>query len=310
MPALRDIRKELTFSQRLLVSRGAWYLYSNADFAVAGRVLGGAALGVYNMAWNLAYIPVDRLLTLILRVTPSVFSKVQDDLAELRRYLRILTEGTALVTFPVALGLALVADSLVGALFDRRWAGLVLPLRLLALNAALRCLTVLLFQVQNAIRDVRYAMWQSLVILVALPPAFWYASRWGGAGIAAVWVCVYPILVAPALPRILRKIGMPARQYLEAIRPAALASLSMVGAVLAARYGLPHLQPMGRLIVQSVTGAGVYLGVLFIFFRPRVNTFLGLASAPVNRAVAGFCRWLRISPGATPGPPGSCDGVL
>jgi O-antigen/teichoic acid export membrane protein len=262
------------------------------------------------MAWNLACIPMDRLLSLIVRVVPSVFSKVQHDPPELRRYLRILTEGAALVTLPLAIGAALVADSVVAAVFDPRWAGLVAPLRLLALNVAYRCLTALLFEVQSSIRDVRYRMWQSLVLLAVLPPSFWYASRWGSGGIAAVWLCVYPILSAPALPRILRKIEMPVRQYLEAIRPAALASLSMVGAVLAARYAWPHFRPGVRLILQSATGASAYLGVLFIFFRPRVAVFVHLAFAPVNRGVEGFYRWFRTPPSATPGPAGPGGDVL
>jgi teichuronic acid exporter len=275
-PVFRQVREQLAYSQRLLVSRAAWYAYSNADFAVAGRILGESALGVYTMAWNLANAPLDRVVTLILRVTPSVFSSVQHDSAELRRYLRVVTEGMALVVFPTGFGIALVADSAVSALFDKRWASVGMPFRLLAICAVFRCLFSVSSQVQTTIRDVRYSMWQSLICLGVFPASFWYASRWGGTGIAAAWLVVYPILHFPPLIRTLRKIEMPKREYMKSIRPAGIAAIAMTGAVLWAHYSVHGVRPLIELIVESVVGAAVYVGILVVFFRSRVDAFLGL----------------------------------
>jgi O-antigen/teichoic acid export membrane protein len=276
-PLLRDIRSQMQFSWRLLVSRAAWFLYSNADFTVAGRVLGESALGVYNMAWNLANIPLDRVLTLVLRVTPSVFSKVQDDYSELRRYLRTLTEAMSLVVFPLGIGTALVADHAVAIFFDKRWAGMAGPLQLLAITGVFRCLFVLSLQIQTTVRDVRYTMWQSICGLAVFPPAFWYASRWGGIGIAGVWLCLTPVFNAPALYRVLRHISMPKREYLESIKPAGTASAAMILAVLAVRHSLISIPPVVEWVSECVSGAIVYVGVLFLFFRPRVDVFLNRA---------------------------------
>jgi PST family polysaccharide transporter len=260
----------------LSVSRAAWYLYSNADFVVAGRVLGQAAMGIYYMAWNLANIPTDRVLTLILRISPSVLSAVQHDKAELRRYLRVLTEGMALVAVPVGLGAALVADPLVEVFFDRRWFGLAMPLRLLALNAIWRCLFLLVGQVQNTIRDMRYSMWQGIVSLLVLPPAFWYCSRWGGSGIAGAWLTLYPILNIPVLFRVLSKIEMTRRDYFESLKPSSGAAAAMVGAVLGVAHLLSGSSNLVRLIVEVGVGAAVYSGVLWLCFRNRVNAFRAL----------------------------------
>jgi teichuronic acid exporter len=276
-PRVRDLRPQLRFSQSLLVANSALFLYSNADFLVAGRILGASALGVYNMAWNLASVPVDRILNLVLRVTPSVLSNVQHDFVELRRYLRVLTEGMSLIVFPVGFGAALIADPAVAVFFDKRWAGLAMPLRLLAISAIFRCLFILVNQVQTAIRDVRYLMWQYLACLAVLPASFWYASRWGCTGIAGAWLCVYPIVNAHAMWRVLHSISMSKREYLESMRPAGTASAAMIAAVLAARYLLPVFPPPIQCIVWCVTGAAAYSGVLFLFFRHRVDAFLRLA---------------------------------
>src|SRR5207253_3897199 len=62
----------VTFGWHLVVSRLAWYLYSNADFTIVGRLLGKAALGAYTIGWTLASIPVDRITALVASVTPQI----------------------------------------------------------------------------------------------------------------------------------------------------------------------------------------------------------------------------------------------
>jgi O-antigen/teichoic acid export membrane protein len=275
-PVFRQVREQLAYSQRLLVSRAAWYAYSNADFAVAGRILGESALGLYTMAWNIANAPLDRVVTLILRVTPSVFSSVQHDAAELRRYLRVVTEGMALVVFPVGFGVALVTDAAVSALFDKRWAGTTMPLRLLAICAVLRCIFSVSSQVQTTIRDMRYIMWQSVICLGVLPASFWYGSRWGATGIAAAWLIFYPILQFPALFRTLRKIDMSKREYLKSMAPAGIASMAMAATVFSTHYSLHGSRPLIELISEVVVGAAAYLGILVLLFRSRLDAFLGL----------------------------------
>ena len=61
------------------MARLSWTLYSDADFLVAGRVLGASALGAYTFAWNLATLPVEKVTALVGQVTPAFFSANQAD---------------------------------------------------------------------------------------------------------------------------------------------------------------------------------------------------------------------------------------
>ena len=62
----------LQFGSSVTISNVCWYLYSSADFAVAGRMLGKEALGAYSMAWTVATLPAEKLAGLIMRVMPGV----------------------------------------------------------------------------------------------------------------------------------------------------------------------------------------------------------------------------------------------
>jgi PST family polysaccharide transporter len=276
----RQIARELGFSWKFLVSRLSWYVYSNSDFAVAGRRLGQAALGQYTMAWNIANIPIDRLATLVIRVTPSIFSAVQHDRAEVKRYLRTLIEGISIIAFPVAFGLALVARPLMDSVFDPRWRDAATPLCILAISVAFRALTPLTSQVLNFVNDVDYAMWQSVAGAVILPPAFFFAARWGINGISGVWLCLAcPFLICTSFVRAGRKTGMSMADFIRALKPASAASLTMIAVVLAERALAPAVRsPLLLLTVLSVSGAATYLGVLAVFFRPRIKSFIGLVS--------------------------------
>ena len=271
VPSLGEIRKELVFSQKVLVGRLAWFAYSNADFAVAGRRLGRAALGTYTMAWSIGNMPLDKLTTLVTRVTPSFLAKVQDDKDELRRYLRILVEGVSLITFPVAIGLALIADALMAGVFDPRWRGVAAPLRILALSVVLRSLSPLMTQVLYFGNDVSFAMWQTIAMAIVLPPSFWYAAQWGSVGIAMVWLClVCPLLAGTVFARAMHNARMSFGEFCRAIGPAALASAAMAGVVLAMAWLMSGRAPLAKLIAESTTGAAVYAALLLIFYRTRL----------------------------------------
>ncbi len=122
-PRLASLRHAVAYSSHLIGTRLCWYAYSNADFAVAGRVLGKAALGVYDFGWTLANIPVDKVTALVGQVTPAFFSTVQTDIPALRRYFLHLTEGLAFVTVPIGLGLAVVGRDFVMVALGPKWEG-------------------------------------------------------------------------------------------------------------------------------------------------------------------------------------------
>ena len=135
---------DMTFSWRILASRLSWYAYSNADFLVAGRILGKAALGVYEFAWTLANIPIEKITVLIGQVAFPIFAAVQHEPAEMRRYLLRLTEGLALLTFPASFGMALVAPDFVAIFLGSKWSGAIVPLQLLAVLVGFRSVVPLL----------------------------------------------------------------------------------------------------------------------------------------------------------------------
>lgn len=283
-PRRRDLGPALGFSGHVLGSRVAWYAYSNADFLIAGRLLGQSALGFYTLAWNLASVPVDKVVAIVLRITPAFFATLRDDLAEMRRYVLALTEGLALIAFPLAIGLVLVADDFVLVALGAKWAGTIAPLRLLALYASIRSLAPLLAQVLNALGESRFAMLNNVAAALLLPAGFLVGSRFGTVGVAAAWIVVHPLVLVPLYRRTFLVTGLTLRAYLAALAPAVSGTLLLVVAVLGVRLLLPAGvpgagaagSPVLRLALQVAAGAAAYGLALFLFHRDRLRAFRGL----------------------------------
>jgi len=287
-PRVAALRQAMTFSGHILVGRLSWYTYSNADFLVAGRLLGQATLGLYGFGWTLATLPIEKITSMVSQVTPAVFSAVQDDFAALRRYLLGITEALAFFTFPASIGMALVAPEFVPLALGDKWLRAVAPLQLLALSAALRSVTPLLSQLMSVIGQTHLVMKYGLAYAVLLPAIFYlFALRWGAVGLAWVWVVVYPILMLPVYRRVLSRIQLPARDYLAAIWPALSTSLLMAVAVLAVRQ-LGGSWPRGMLFGAEVTvGVLAYAAACLGLYGSRLRAFRTTLGFLRTRAPAG-----------------------
>jgi len=198
---------------------------------------------------------------------------VQTDLAAVRRYLRNLTEGVALLTFPACVGLALVAREFVPIVLGSKWHDAIAPLQILAAYAAFRSIVALLPKVLTAMGNARFVMWNDLATLIVMGSAFYVGSRWGVAGIAWAWFFAYPPVVIPLYRKTFATIEMQVGEYLECIRPALEGTLVMIVGVLTIGRILGPAPLFARLVVEVGTGVALYSGTLFLRHQKRMARF-------------------------------------
>jgi PST family polysaccharide transporter len=273
IPRFRTIETAVVFSRDVLIARLSWFVYSNSDFLVAGRVLGRASLGAYDFAWTLINLPVEKVTAMISSVAPAVFASVQDDVTQLKRYVLGLTEGVSLVAFPFSIGAALVADDLIRGVFGAHWEGAIIPLRLLAAYTTIRSIMPILSPALTVMRRTRFLMYYSVSLAVIYPGVFFFASRYGIIGIAGAWVILYPLSALP-LWFMTFKLIAPAREYFGALRAASVSVAIMAICVAIPLYFLPssyaHLIRLG---IEVTAGAVSYTAAVLLLFPDRVKSF-------------------------------------
>ena len=274
-PRAATLQHAMTFSWRILSSRLSWYAYSNADFLVAGRILGKTALGVYDFAWTLANVPIEKITVLIGQVAFPIFAAVQHEPAEMRRYLLRLTEGLALLTFPASFGMALVAPDFVMIFLGPKWSGAIVPLQLLAVFVGFRSVVPLLPQILNVTGDSRFAMYNSLLAAIVMPTSFYLMGvRWGTAGLAIAWMTVYPLLTLILYWRVSQRIALSTQEYLRALWPALSSTIVMCAVVFGVKRATAEHESRGPVLALQVgLGALTYVLMCLTVHRTRLRAF-------------------------------------
>jgi PST family polysaccharide transporter len=275
---IAQITRSLQFGAWVVVSTLAWYVYTNSDRIVVGRLLGSAALGAYVMGLSLAAVPVEKVAQLYQRVAESVISHVQHDTATVRRYLLGITEGVSMITFPLSVGLMLVADPFVRIVLGPSWEPCIGPLRILAAAAALRSLDPLLAQVLITTGRANVNARSMTVATLFLPLAFWFGARWGIIGVATVWLIGHPgVVMTQQLWAVLRIYNTRLIDYFGALFPALSSTALMAVVVLGWRAAFGERLPSKvELSAEILSGALTYVASLLLLHFKRVRIALAL----------------------------------
>jgi len=232
--------------------------------------MGKEALGTYQLAWNFSNLPLRKITELIARVTPSAFAAVQQDKALLRRYLLNITEGLSIVTFPLCVGITLVADDFVRVALGPQWIPAIVPLRLLSVYISMRTIQTIIPQVIIALGDTAFLLRNGFLAIAVMPLAFWIGTHWGLAGVGWAWMIAYPIVAVPMYVKLHRMIGLEAGEYIRSIWPATSGVLVMAVVVLGVRAVLsPDMPNLPRLVIQAAAGGLTYVATVWWLHRAR-----------------------------------------
>jgi O-antigen/teichoic acid export membrane protein len=250
-------------------------MYSNADFVIVGRALTKEALGAYTIAWTLASVPAEKFGGIILAVAPGILSIARSQSQEFRRMFLAMAQGIALITFPLAGGLALVAQYLVPTLLGPNWAEVTVPLCLLSLFFGLRSV----FALDSIVLLARHESYKdrniSALFAFVMPIVFLIGAQWGITGVAAAWLIVHPAVSFPLRARhVWRHINVSPGEWLRAIWPAASSTALMAPPLLAVTVLWPSSTGLLLLIVQALVGLAAYACSLWVFHRPAATSAL------------------------------------
>lgn len=117
----KSFRELFSFGYKLLLANIVVAISNNITTLIIGKKFSSKQLGFYNRAEQISYFPVSNLTAVLQRVTFPVFSKMQDNTAELRNtYLKIV-RLTSILSFLILGVLFVVAEPLIETLLTSKW---------------------------------------------------------------------------------------------------------------------------------------------------------------------------------------------
>jgi O-antigen/teichoic acid export membrane protein len=262
----------LAFGIHVSLGSLLWFVYSNSDYAIVGRLAGPVALGYYALAFQLISLPVQKLTANVNQVAYPVFCRLQHDRPRLRDWYLRLTVLLGFFGVPALAGMALVAEDAFAVLLGDKWMQAVLPFQLLSGAGILMIFSHSLPPLLNALGRPDVNLKYTLVCTLIFPACFAAAGvLYGLTGICLAWLFVYPIMVAALLLYTRGLTGVGPLALLRAQLPVLGAVGFMTAAVLLTQWALTGAVPAGGRLAASITvGAIAYAGWMLAAGRRTV----------------------------------------
>jgi polysaccharide transporter, PST family len=253
----RELEQLFRFGWPLVGRRGIDYLVQQGDRFVIGYVFGAAALGLYAVALRLVKRVIDRIDAIFDRVAFPVFTHTRDDPRRTRRGFLDAVRLQAVVIFPLAIGLGLLARELIPIVLGSQWMSAGPLMVLVACRAAVASLGVLPRAVLLAAGHARILLGLSVVAAAVFAPAWAIGVPWGVSGVVAAGAVASAVMGVLAVWLARSEVGITMAAWLRALLPAFVAAGLMAGGILVTRLFLfdhPGLSSYSRLAVLILVG--------------------------------------------------------
>lgn len=241
-----------------------------ASTLIIGRALGGNSLGLYSMADSLGTSnPIHKFSTSVInQLSLPVFSKLQEDEVELRKYFLKISKYLAMLALPMQVGMTLVAPDLVPVLLSEQWLPIVGLVQAFSLGGIFFILPLPSAPLLTARGKAQKVLRISVVTAGIIIAAYAVGVQFGLLGVAVAWLIAFPVMRLWLLVESLKEIGLSFVTYVKNILCLIAATLTMAVVVLSLRVVFSQLDgPVGRLVLEVSTAVLVYVSVLHITDR-------------------------------------------
>lgn len=268
-----------SFSGNLSAFNFINYFSRNADSMIIGRFLGPGPLGFYSLAYRVMLFPLQTMTLVASRALFPVLSRKQDNLPEVAALYLKSVAMIAYITAPLMVGLFVLREPFVAAVFGPNWmptADVIAWLAPVGFIQSIISTTGVVFMARGR-TDLMLRMGVLGALLIV--SAFFIGVRWGVVGVAASYFVANVINAVPCLYFALRQLGLPLYAIVGVVlKPVAIAGL-MGCSVFALQRLLDLYQVQSLFSLLSLIGTGmvVYLVGSLLVARDRLTALLELA---------------------------------
>ena len=267
------LRSLYAYGWKILVSSLLGTIYNQINPLVIGIRFSLSDLSFYTKGFSLVDMIASSLTYTLSSVLLPVLAKVQDDLEQLRSGTRTFMRGVSFLVFPMMLGLYAVSDNFVTVLLTEKWLPAAYYIRIFCVShlfdivAAGNCETIKAMGRSDVFLKIEVLKKSLYFVTLFLFIAFTNSPEVMALSNLVIALIAVTVNLIPNI----RLIGYTVKMQLEDIwLNLAVSILMCVGVCLVGRLSLPAL-PL--LMLQIVSGVGLYLGLNLLVRNPNLSFF-------------------------------------
>lgn len=278
-PAL--YRRAIAFGAAATLALIAAVLFNSSDKMIVGKLFGVELLGFYSMAFFLTDLPLARINNVMRPVFLPYFARLRDSPERMKEHFSRFVLAVTSLIFPVLLGVAAIAEDLVGVVLGEKWLPMAQPLQVLCVVGLMRSYTDNIPHLLLAVGKPMHVFWVRMIYLAVMPLCFLLLARaWGIEGVYFTWLVVFPTLSIAVLLVLQREIGITPWDYAVNLRAPALCSCIMAACTyFVSDLVRAYLPPLALVGCELLVGATSYCGFYWLAFRRDAQGVLGALSS-------------------------------
>ncbi len=254
------------FSRWMMLQGLAAGVHERLPALIVGREWGSSALAFFNIGREIADLSATEIRAPIRRALYPGLAEIAERRHRLREVLVESTGMFALLTMPIPLGIALVAEDFVPLFLGLRWqpiVGVLQPLCIAASVSAIGTNSQLALMATNRSNLTAFAALARLIVLALF---VMLGASHGVTGIAYAVATVNCVMLIADYTLSARVFDIAARRFVAVVGRPIAASLAMCAVVWLFRTGLGPAGDIaarvGSLTASALLGALVYIGVV------------------------------------------------
>ena len=261
----RTIKKHMYYGGIVTAERILWFLYTQADNIIIGKILGKQKLGLYSVAMDLSSLPMQKLNAIINQVAFPAFSKIQEDKSQLSVAMAYSIRYIGLLSFPIFFGLFITAEEFVPVVLGEKWLDVTLPIMVLSLIMPFRMISNIYPTFLRAIGKPGSSLINLTISIIIMPVSFYIGgSEWGLEGVCYAWILAYPVVFSIETFRTFRTAQLPILILFKETYAPALAALLMVAIVYIEKQFFFIDNEAFNLGLEILTGSFVFISTLLL----------------------------------------------
>ncbi|MBO4851123.1 MAG: lipopolysaccharide biosynthesis protein [Prevotella sp.] len=259
---LSPVREMLGFSSRLIVTNVFNIINTNVFSVVLGKLYTPRDVGNYTQAnkWNT--MGSSLISGIIYGVAQPVFTRVEGDRARQKAVLRKMLRFIALISFPLMLGLSLVAREFIVILITEKWLDSAHIMQLLCIAGAFMPVSALFSNLVISRGHSGAYMWSTIAQCLAGLAVALLLARHGIHTMVSAYVVVSVLWTGVWLRLAHRETGLRTTEFLRDISPYLLLSAALCIASHFIADGIPNIYL--RMAAKVALVAFPYVGILWM----------------------------------------------
>jgi O-antigen/teichoic acid export membrane protein len=293
-------RQLMGYGSQLILLGFLSAIVRNIDYIFIGRFMDSSQLGIYTLAYRLPELVIISLVIVVGQALFPAYTKIQNDDEKLRHGFLVMIRYMSLITFPLGMGMLIVAPEFVHVFYTEKWAAAIPVMQVLAIYAAI---TTLNFNVGDIYKATGRPYLLNIISIIRIGiaiPLLWIAASGTLSGTeftlnpvpgidAMAWFTtsgsiLYVAYAQLVINILITLISLGLACYIlktsvvavaKAIVPATVNVLAMLGGTLLIRLALDGIPDVAMIAALTVSGAVIYLVMLWITGRELLLQILG-----------------------------------